>query len=131
MTKKIERFSKKFFLIGIDLQWFKTYLKRKISILKIFHPVPNFFLIFYHSLEFLNFKFWQLLAINLTNLVSMQSSLDVEKCVIVQNDRNTKLMKCVKKIESFSIKKLRKKLFFWPKIAKRPKNRKSLNFFWS
>ena len=42
MSQKIEKFLK-FFLVGIDLEWFKTCFKTKISILKIF-PVENFFL---------------------------------------------------------------------------------------
>ena len=41
MTKKSKIFRKNF-LVGIDLEWSKTYFKTQISILKIF-PVGNFF----------------------------------------------------------------------------------------
>ena len=43
MPKKT-KFFRKFFLVGIDLEWFKTYFKMKISILKIFSHWKFFFL---------------------------------------------------------------------------------------
>ena len=44
--QKIENFRnffEKFFLVGIDSEWFKTYFKMKISILKIFSSWKIFF----------------------------------------------------------------------------------------
>ena len=41
-NRKFSKNSRKFFLVGIDSEWFKTYFKMKISILKIF-PVEIFF----------------------------------------------------------------------------------------
>ena len=40
--QKTENFSKKNFLVGIDLEWSKTYFRTKGAILKIF-PVEIFF----------------------------------------------------------------------------------------
>ena len=60
-----------------------------------------------------------ILAKNSINLVSLQSLKDVRMRVIAQNDRNTILLKLVKKNLKFLHPKIKKKSIFWAqKMAK-------------
>ena len=49
--------------------------------------------------------------------VSLERSIGAEKCAIAQNDRNTILMKWVKKSKTF-VQKNQKRSFFGQKVAK-------------
>ena len=102
------------------LEWFKTYFKTKISILKIFFQVQKFVFQkeFFWPKIFKNLCFWPCSTKNSRNLVSL-----------AQNDRNTILMKWVKKIfKNFSPKI--KKSIVWPKMTKNgPKHRKYFRIF--
>ena len=70
--------------------------------------------------------FWPFLTKNSRNLVSLQSSIDVGKRAIAQNDRNTILMKWVKKFKKFRPKN-NKTCFLAKKSPK--KAQKSKKFF--
>ena len=78
-----------------------------------------------------NLYFWPFLVKNSINLVSLQSSIGVGMRAIAQNDRNTILLKWVKKNFKISPPKKSKIRFFGPKNGQKwPKNRKNFrNFF--
>ena len=77
-----------------------------------------------------NLYFWPFLVKNSINLVSLQSSIGVGMRAIAQNDRNTILLKWVKKNQNFALKKFKNSIFWaqkWSKMTKKSKNFR--NFF--